>query len=171
MSHIDLQAGKINFEAQWLSVEDLSGRIQEKMNAGDMKFSDLASALEELNSALENSHKIETKIVIPTADYEKLKALGGEDDLTCVHKAIMAFIQGDVQQEIAPQSAPEPAAEPEAEPEEKKKKFIKCAKCKAAIEIPTGERPTEIECSECGTVGRLKSQNKSDVKHQDHFLG
>ena len=175
MSHIDLQAGKINFEAQWLSVDDLVGRIQEKMNAGDMKFSEMASALEELNRALENSHTIETKITIPTAAYEKLKALGGEDDLACVHKAIMAFIQEDVSKapvpEPAVEPAVEPAAEPAAEPEGKKQKVIKCAKCKAAIEIPAGEKPTEIECPECGTVGRLKSKNKSDVKHQDHFLG
>jgi len=156
MSDIDLQAGTINYQDQWLSVEDLTGKIQEKMNAGDMKFSDLAAALEELNKALENSHTIETKIVIHTADYEKLKELGGGDDLTCVHKAIMAFIAGDIQEEPLPQPD-----EPAAEPKVKKKKAIKCAKCKATIELPTDERPTEIECPECGTVGRLKSPNKT----------
>lgn len=152
MSDIDLQAGTINYQDQWLSVEDLTGKIQEKMNAGDMKFSDLAAALEELNKALENSHTIETKIVIPTADYEKLKGLGGGDDLTCVHKAIIAFIAGDI-----PEEAPLQPADPKA----KKKKAIKCAKCKATIELPTDKRPTEIECPECGTVGRLKSPNKT----------
>lgn len=152
MSNIDLQAGTINYQDQWLSVEDLTGKIQKKMNAGDMKFSDLAAALEELNKALENSHTIETKIVIPTADYEKLKKLGGGDDLTCVHKAIMAFIAGDAQEE--------PSSQP-AEPKVKKKKAIKCAKCKATVELPTDEMPTEIECPECGTVGRLKSPNKT----------
>lgn len=166
MSNIDLQTGKIDLKGEWFSVEDLTGRIQEKMNAGDMKFSDLAAALEELNNALENSHTIETKIVITTADYEKLKTLGQEDDFACVHKAVMAFIQGGIQEEPVPQ----PAA-PVDGPEEKKKRRIKCVNCKAAIEIPSDETPTEIECPECGTVGRLKAQNKSDVKHQDHFLG
>jgi len=152
MSDIDLQAGTINYQDQWLSVEDLTGKIQEKMNAGDMKFSDLAAALEELNKALENSNTIETKIVIHTADYEKLKELGGGDDLACVHKAIMAFIAGDTQEEPPSQAE---------EPKVKKKKAIKCAKCKATIELPTDERPTEIECPECGTMGRLKSPNKT----------
>ncbi len=141
MSDIDLQAGKINLAGEWLAVEDLKSNIQAKMNAGDMKFSNLAAALEELNAALENSHKIETKIVISKADYEKLKKLGGEDDdLTCVHKAVMEFIKGGLS------SVPEG-----------KKKVIKCAKCKAPIEISMDEMPTEIECPECGTVGRLKT--------------
>jgi len=163
MHDIDLQEGKIIYDGQWLSVEDLTGRIKEKMNAGDMKFSDLAVALEELNRALENSHTIDTRVVLHTADYEKLKALGKEDDINCVRKAIMAFIGGDIQKE--------PVFENTAEAQEKKKKIIKCAKCSAAIEIPAGEMPTEIECPECGFVGRLKPQNKSDVRHKDHFLG
>ncbi|MBL7178664.1 MAG: hypothetical protein ABIK98_10115 [Pseudomonadota bacterium] len=163
MSDINLQEGKINFEGQWLSVENLTGRIKEKMDAGDMKFSSLAIALEELNKALENSHTIETKLVIHNADYEKLKALGGGDDLTCVRKAIMAFIEADVQEE--------PVSESTAEPEEKKKKTLKCAKCKATIEISVDEMPTEIVCPECGTIGRLKPHSKNEVRRQDHFLG
>jgi hypothetical protein len=144
MSDIDLQAGKINHESEWLAVEDLKSKIQAKMDAGDMKFSNLATALEELNAALENSHTIETKIVIPKADYEKLIELGGEDDLTCVHKAVMAFIG------VGLSSGP-------ASGLEGKKKSIRCAKCKARIEIPAGEVPAEIECPECGSVGRLKT--------------
>ena len=144
MSDIDLQAGKINFEGEWLAVEDLKSKIQTKIDAGDMKFSNLATALEKLNAALENSQTIETKIVIPTADYEKLKALGGEDDGTCVHKAVMAFIEG------GPSSGT-------ASGLEGKKKSIKCSRCKAPIEIPAGEVPAKIECPECGSVGRLKA--------------
>lgn len=163
MSAIDLQAGKINLAGEWLAVEDLTSKIQEKMDAGDMKFSNLATALEELNAALENSHTIETKIVIPKADYEKLKELGGEDDdLECVRQAVLAFLGSDVREAPAPEKA--------AEPEEKKKKAIRCAKCKAMIEIPAGEVPAEIKCPECGTTGRLKAQ-KGEARHQDHFLG
>ena len=157
MSDIDLQAGKINHEGEWIAVEDLKGKIQAKMDAGDMKFSNLATALEELNAALENSHTIETKLIIPKADYEKLIELGGEDDITCVHKAVMAFIGGGLS------SGP-------ASGLEGKKKSIRCAKCQAMIEIPAGEVPAEIKCTECGTTGRIKAQ-KSETRHQDHFLG
>jgi predicted RNA-binding Zn-ribbon protein involved in translation (DUF1610 family) len=153
MNDIDLQEAKIKFEGEWFSVEGLTGMIQEKMDAGDMKLSAIAKALEELNNALENSHTIEAKIVIPTADYEKLLELGGEDDLNCVRKAVMAFIGGKV--------GVQPASDPAAEPEGKKVKTVKCTKCKAAIDIPADEVPSEIKCPDCGTTGRLKSQDKS----------
>jgi len=97
MSDIDLQEAKISFEGEWLSAKDLTKKIQEKMDAGDMKFSSLAAALEELNKVLENSQKIETKIVILKEQYKKLKAFGGGDDRDCVLKAIKAFIEDGVQ--------------------------------------------------------------------------
>ncbi|MBU0986710.1 MAG: hypothetical protein KKH68_05590 [Proteobacteria bacterium] len=140
MNEINLEAAKINIEGQWLSAEDLTNMIQEKIKSGDMKFSNLAAALEELNNALENSAKLEIRLVLPKADYEKFKAIGGDDDRECVRKAIMAFIGGS-------------AAGP-------KKLVIKCPKCKGPIAITTDERPLDIECSKCGTGGRLTPENK-----------
>jgi len=147
MSEINLDEAKINYEGEWFSAEDLTQRIQEKMQEGDKKFADLAAALEELSKAMENSHTVETKVAISKLDYEKLKELGGEDDLGAVRKAVMAFIQGKDQVE----SAPEPG---------KKKAVIKCSKCNEPIEIPTDERPTEITCPSCGSTGRLKPKEK-----------
>ena len=36
---INLEDAKINFEGEWLSTEDLSNEIQEKLQAGDMNIS------------------------------------------------------------------------------------------------------------------------------------
>jgi len=138
MSEINLEEATINHEGEWLSAEALSGKIQEKMESGDMKFADLASALEELNKAMENSQTLEFKTVITKDEYEKLKAMGGDDDKEAVKKAIMAFIGED-------------SAQPGG-----KKKVIKCSKCKAPIEIPAGEIPSEIKCPKCKAVGRIK---------------
>jgi len=140
MSEINLEEAKINVEGQWLSAEGLTNTIQEKMKAGDMKFSNLATALEELNNALVNSTAIEIKLVLPKEDYEKLKAAGGGDDRECVRRAIMAFIGGSAAGV--------------------KKLVIKCPKCKGPIKITTDERPLEVECSKCGTGGRLTVENK-----------
>lgn len=140
MGEINLEAAKISVEGQWLSAEDLTNIIQEKMQAGDMKFSNLAAALEELNNALENSTTLDIKLVLPKEEYEKLKAAGGDDDQESVRKAIMAFIGGSTANV--------------------KRLAIKCPKCKASIEIPTDERPLDVECSKCGTGGRLTAQNK-----------
>jgi len=163
MSEIDLQNSKINFEGEWLSSEGLANKIQEKMQAGDMKFSNYAKALEELNIALESSHEIETKILLLKEDYDKLKTLGGEDDASCVKKAIMAFIEGDTQAEVS--------LTPTTEPEVQKPQTIQCEKCSALIEVSPDEKQTDVECPECGTSILLKPKGKGEVRHKDHFIG
>jgi hypothetical protein len=138
MSDISLDDGKILVEGEWLSADELKDRIKEKMDAGDMHFAGLAQALETLNQALENSHPLEIRTVITKTEYERLRALGGGDDRTCVKAAIAAFI------------GPTAGA--------KKMTVIRCANCKARIEIPTEDRPTEVRCPKCNAVGRLKSK-------------
>ncbi len=147
MGEINLDDAKIIVNGEWLSAEDLTNMIQEKMKTGDMKFSGLASALEELNKAIENSQAIEVRLVLPKEEYKKLKALGGSDDRECVRKAIMAFIGGGVKK-------------PGAAGMEKKKMVVKCPKCKSPIEIASDRRPLNVECSNCGMGGRLTPENK-----------
>ena len=156
MCEIELDDGKINYEGEWLSVEDLTRMIQEKIQAGEMKFAKMAGALEELKKALENSVTIETRLVITKEVYEKLKAMGGEDDRECVRKAIQAFIAAG--ERPAADKPPEDApAEPASESTEKKATVVKCTKCKTPIEITSDKRPIEIKCPKCGATGRLKT--------------
>lgn len=110
-----------------------------------MKLTTLASALEELNTALENSQTIDLRVVLANEDYEKLKAFGGEDDRESVRKAIMNFVAADGEK-----------------PDKKqiKKAIVKCPQCMAPITISTDERPVVIECEKCGTSGRLTAQNR-----------
>ena len=163
MTDIDLQNAKIHFQGEWFSSEDLTNIIQEKMQTGDMKFSNYAEALEKLNVALENSHEIEAKILLAKEDYEKLKELGEEDDAACVRKAIMAFIEGDAQADETPA--------PTIEPEEKKPQTIQCDKCNTTIDLSPDENQTDVECPKCGTSILLKPKSKSEVRHKDHFIG
>lgn len=143
MSDILLEEAKIKYEGEWLSADDLTKMIQEKMQAGDMKFAGLATTLEELNLALENSHTLDIKLVLSKEDYKKLKALGGEDDRETIRKAVMTFIGG-----------------PSHPPSAKKALIIKCPKCKSPVEVTTDERPVEVECQKCGTDGILTPENK-----------
>jgi hypothetical protein len=153
MSEINLQDGKIKIDGEWFSTEDLTDMIQEKMQIGDMKISNIAAALEELNKALIETHALDIRIVLSKKEYEKLKTLGGGDDHECVRQAIMAFIGGG-------------KAEPAVKEEDKKKAadvkemVIKCPKCKKPIKITSDERPLAVECSHCGTGGRLTTENK-----------
>ncbi|MGD8369206.1 MAG: hypothetical protein PVG78_16320 [Desulfobacterales bacterium] len=138
MSEINLDDGKILVEKQWLSAEQIKQQIQEKMDAGDMKFAGLAKALEELNSAMEGAHALDVRIAITKDQYEKLRSLVDGDERACLKAAVAAFIgQGS---------------------SGGKKRFIRCTNCKARIELPQGERPMEIRCPECNAVGRLKSR-------------
>jgi hypothetical protein len=147
MVEINLDDAKIKVNGEWLSAEDLANSIQEKMKTGDMKFSSLASALEELNKTMEDSQTIEIRLVLPKEDYKKLKALGGPDDRECVRKAIMAFIGGGIKKTGV-------------EVKDKKKLVIKCPRCKSPIEITSDKRPLSVECSSCGMGGRLTPENK-----------
>lgn len=173
MSEISLQDGKIDFEGKWLSAEDLTGMIQEKMQTGEMKFANLAAALEELNDVLEHAAKLDVQIILSKEEYENLKALGGDDDNKSVRKAVMAFINKDKAEPAQKSAAPagEPSQTSSSKPEKTKKTIIKCSKCKKPIEVTTDERPIDIECPHCGTSGRLKAQDKTGLVHKDHFLG
>lgn len=142
MGKINLEDAAIEVNGEWFTAEDLTRRIQEKMESGDMKFADLAAALEELKKAIDASHTLEIKTVITKDEYQQLIAVGGGDDRECVKKAILSFIgQG-----------------PSAAGGGAKKGKIKCANCQSMIEIPPGERPTEIRCPKCNAVGRLKAK-------------
>jgi DNA-directed RNA polymerase subunit RPC12/RpoP len=142
MSNINLEDAKINYEGQWVSAEDLTGMIQEKMQSGDMKIAGLAATLEKLNTALENSHIMEMRLVLSSEDYERLKTLGGEDDRESIRKAVFCFIGGP--------NAPAAAAAT----------IIKCPKCKSPVRVDRDERPVEVECPSCGTGGMLTPENK-----------
>ena len=123
MDEINLDDAKIKIDGEWLSTEDLARKIEEKMQSGDMKFSHLATALEELNKAIENTHTIEVKLTISNQDYEKLKAFGGKDDQEAVRKATLSFIKGRKQ--------PEPPLPAEA--------------TEAAVEEPVSKAPLPAE--------------------------
>ena len=152
MREINLDDGKIKFENAWYTADELAGMIQEKMKEGDMKFADIAGALEELNKSLENSHALEIRLVITKDEYQKLKELGGDDDRDAVRKAIMAAIGGG-DQDASNGNQNSGLAQ-------KKQTAIKCPGCKAPIKITSDERPLVVECSKCGVSGRLTAQNK-----------
>ena len=147
MSAIRLDDGTINVDGEWMTAADLTGRIKEKMQAGDMKFTKLATALEELNTALENSQPLKVRLVITRDDYKKLKAFGGSDDRESVRKSIMAFIG------VGADTGP-------AGSQPKKMIAIKCPQCMSPIEITSEDRPLIVECKNCGTSGRLTAQNR-----------
>jgi hypothetical protein len=188
MNEIRLEDATINFGGEWLSADEIKARIKEKMDGGDMKFADLAAALETLNKGMENAHALEVKVVITKAEYEKLRKAGGDDDNASVRAAIKAFIGGRKVKADAPKTAPKP--EKKAKPAGKAPDVTHCTKCKSPIEVPSDERPLELECEFCGTsivltdeapkatpaeekppAEKTSADEKSEPRRQDHFIG
>jgi len=196
MAEIRLTEGSIRFQEEWLTADAIKARIKEKMDAGDMKFADLAAALEELNQAMENARRIEVRIVLTQEDYQKLQQRGGEDDNESVRKAILAFIAGtEKRPPTMEMEAPEPPAaqttEKEYGPEQAEPEpaepaaTIPCSKCKKPVNVPSNDRPLELECEFCGTSIVLEEEKEEEkieagetdrgpvknIRHQDHFIG
>ena len=154
MNDIRLDDGTINVDGEWLSVEDLTRRIKEKMQTGDMKLTNLAKALEELSAALENSYTLEIKLVLTKDEYEKLKDLGGDDDRESVRKAIISFIGST--------DRSGPGATEAVATNQIKQLSVHCPhpQCMTPIEITSEERPIMLECPNCGLSGWLTTENK-----------
>jgi hypothetical protein len=150
MSEIRLEDAKINFQGQWLSAEELTGMIREKLDAGDLKFAEPAAALEALATAMDNSHTLEERVVVPKETYERLIERGGDDENTSVHKAVMEYIEPEGAASVEDGSADESADE-----SADGNSVIKCTRCKALIEVPSDQRPIVFDCPICGTSCRL----------------
>ncbi len=169
MAEIRLADGTIRLQNEWLSADDIKARIKEKMDAGDMKFAELAAALESLNKAMENTRRVEVRLVLPKQDYEKLRKRGGDDDNDSVRKAVLAFIEADASKPSAPpeeRSAPavarkSAAAAPAPPVKPSKVRIVTCGKCNRKMEIPEGEAPAELECDFCGTSILLQEEKEA----------
>lgn len=146
MSEIRLEDAKIKFQGEWLSAEELTGMIREKLDAGDLKFAEPAAALEALTAAMENSHTLEERVVVPKETYERLIERGGDDEGASVHKAVMEYIEAEGAASVDDAPADESASG---------NSVIKCTKCKALIEVPSDQRPIVFDCPICGTSCRL----------------
>ena len=173
MDHIDLENGRIQFEDKWYSAEELKQSIQEKINSGDMKFSKQAALLEELNTALESAHILETRVALTRDQYEKLTLIGGGNDNKAVRKAILAYISAgdaDTPEVEFIENGDKTGGKPAAGGAKKKTITINCSKCAAPIEIDMTDMPSEIRCPSCNARGVLKT-HKNKPNFQDHYMG
>ena len=145
MNDIHLENGTIHFDGEWLTANDLTRKIQEKITAGDMKLAALATALETLNTALEDARTIDIQLVLTRDQYDRLRAFGGDDDCECIRKAVRAFIQQEDTGSVSGSG---------------RKVTIKCPQCGLPIKVSSSERPLLIECQQCGITGRLTANNR-----------
>jgi hypothetical protein len=94
MNTINLQEGTVQVDGQWLTAEDIQDKIKVKMKTGELKFSRLAIALEELVEALEKSTVMDIELVLTREDHARLLAIAGGDQMAGIRRAIDAFVTG-----------------------------------------------------------------------------
>lgn len=179
-NRIDLYAEKVRFDGEWLSVKDLAERIQANIQSGEMKVAGLAAALEQLNTALENSCRLEVTLVISKDEYEQLKAEGGHDDRECVRKAIMAFIGYKVDKDS---DAANPAKKkandgreaksvpPESEGPPRPDAPVRCIQCKSPLRPGDVGAGGTAECPVCSVISQQETGDSKETRYKDHFLG
>jgi len=194
MKEINLDESKINVDGQWLTAEDLTQQIQEKIEAGDLTITRLAKALESLSQAIENSHALEIRLVLTNNEYQRFRSKGGEDDRESIRKAILSYTgskdveaasgqpdpletsapQGKVQEVDVDLTLPAlPKKEPQAEAPavSTAAATVNCIKCKSPIEVPPGADPDSIHCPGCSDADLVKTKEPKTTRYQDHFLG
>jgi len=171
MKDINLEESKIKIDEKWFSAEEIAGEIQKKIQAGEMKIAAYASALEKLTIAVENSHVIDLKFILPKDEYLLLKKIGKGDDTECIRRAIRCFIGKKKRPEKKSLEEKYSATTNTASPHNEPDKIIgKCIKCKSSIEIPLDTNPENIRCSACMDIEK-DDPGDSQVKFTDHFLG
>ena len=171
MKDINLEEAKIKVGGKWLTSEEIVGEIQRKIQAGDMKIADYASALEKLTVTIENSHLLEVKLVITKSEYNKLQELGKGDDRECIHMAIQDFIGKKIQ--TGKKNLEEKYSKSSGffiEKTDTEKTVVRCIKCKSPIEIPTGTASDDVRCPRCNEEDGIELQ-ECQIKYKDHFLG
>ncbi len=199
MDNICLEEAKINFEGTWLSVDDMASIIKRKINDDDLKFANLAVALEQLNRAIDNTYTIEGfKFVISKDEYEKLTALGGNDVCDCLKKAVKAYIKQGNKKEITHPFYSKHSVTFDADKKEnkennkskrktnpfykkhsvtfntetKKAAEVKCIKCKTKIKTSGKNSYYPLLCPKCIASNQLELlNNKHSLRYRDHYLG
>jgi DNA-directed RNA polymerase subunit RPC12/RpoP len=191
MSIINLADAKVSYEGQTLPAINLISKLQVQLQEAASRMAAMAATLGQLQTALLNSHSVEVKLTFSKEDFDRFRALGGEDDSDRIRKALMNVIHSE-EVEISPVpvasrvvvvEAVEPVLSLNPEPQAvgrvfqeqpvatelgpKKKPATKCPRCQSQIdltEFSSDQWPVEVKCSNCGAKCLVKSKTVSAAK-------
>ena len=92
MNMVNLEDVKVSYEGQTLPAVKLIGTLQTQLRETASRMAAVAATLENLQTALLNSHTVEVKLTLSMEDYNKFQSLGGMDDNERIRKAVMNVI-------------------------------------------------------------------------------
>lgn len=82
----------MSYEVQTLPAVNLIGKLQTQLHEAASRITAIAETLEDLQTALLNSHTVEVKLTLSKENYNKFRSLGGMDDNERIRKAVMNVI-------------------------------------------------------------------------------
>ena len=158
LKKVNLDEGTILVDDKWLSKEDLSKVIKEKMEKGDYTIGNIAGALEELERVLAGSGELTARV--PKDVFESYSTLGeksGESARAWVRKGLMAYLKTEEPSNVLGVE-PEVVAKKEEKVKEEPKKE-KPKKEESKKEESKKEEPKEEEAKEEEEAGEAEEES------------
>lgn len=93
---LDIDRERILLDGEWLSTEDLSNRITEKVKAGDYRVARLSMALEQLEETLSDISSVEIKLTPEVlATYQQIADFEERPVAMVLRRALVHYLGSD----------------------------------------------------------------------------
>ncbi len=90
---LDIDREAVHYDGEWLSKDQIEGRIKEKVAAGDFKVARLSMALEQLSETLGDIQTIELKLTPEVlATFERMAAHEDKPLSMVIRRALVHYI-------------------------------------------------------------------------------
>ena len=164
MENINIEESKILVQDKWYTLNELKTTIKDKVNKDDFNVVQLASAIQELQEAIDSITQVKLSLHVVLIDSYKEQAKKAEKTfenvlrdalITRVDFGVtnnMKFIPGMPKEE---EIKAKKKGKEKTMKEEYKPKKVACRKCKAVIVVDSPKRPITVTCPECGYKGKL----------------
>ncbi len=156
MENINIEETKILVQDKWYSLIELKNNIKNKVNNDDFNVIQLASALQELQEALNNITQVKLTLHVDLiTSYKEIANNSGKTFEKALREALINRVEYGLTSNMTiipgkPKEEPKKEKEPSYKP-----KKVACRKCKAVIEVESPKRPITVTCPKCGTKGKL----------------
>jgi hypothetical protein len=159
MENINIEESKILLQDKWFTLNELKSNIKDKVNNDDFNVIPIASAIQELQEALDNI--TQTKLTLHVDLIASYKDVAKNSETTfenALREGLISRVDFGVTSNMS--NVPGKPKKPKGPAKIVRKggykpKKVACRKCKAVIVVDSPDRPITVTCPECGTKGKL----------------
>jgi hypothetical protein len=165
MENINIEESKILVQDKWYALNELKNTIKDKVSNDNFDVIQLASAIQELQEALDNISQLKLTLHVELMEsFKELATNSGSTFENVLRDALITRIDFGLTKNMSkipgkPKGIPEKKNEKKSTIKIKKHgykpKKVACRKCKSVIVVDSPKRPITVTCPECGTKGKL----------------